>query len=114
MIALDRSPESLSLINFTFFVPIVPTCDPRGGVSFDPRGIIWIELIKVHKEILQTKNQKSILSSFRDEEIWSWSSLFLCSNLGPPGWGQFWPQGNHMSKIGKGPQGDAKYQISKL
>ena len=24
----------------------VPTCDPQGGVSFDPRRIIWIKLIK--------------------------------------------------------------------
>ena len=60
MMALDRSPESFSpQMNSTFFSPFVPTCDPQGGASFDPKGY-------------------------------------------------------HMNKIDKGPQGDAKYQISKL
>ena len=36
----------------------VPTCDTRVGVSFDPKGIIWIKL-KVHKEMLNTKYQSS-------------------------------------------------------
>ena len=37
--ALDRSPESFSPTNeFYIFAPLVPTCDPRGGASFDPRG----------------------------------------------------------------------------
>ena len=25
---------------FYIFVPLVPTCDPGGGTSFDPKGII--------------------------------------------------------------------------
>ena len=90
--ALDRSPESFSpQMNSTFFVPFVPTCDPRGGANFDPKGhhknkidkglqgdvtyqkfklypfqfqrrrILKFQLvtprilIKVHKEILNTK-----------------------------------------------------------
>ena len=37
--ALDRSPESFFPTNeFYVFVPLVPTCDPRGGASFDPKG----------------------------------------------------------------------------
>ena len=37
--ALDRSPESFSPTNeFYIFVPLVPTCDPGGGASFDPKG----------------------------------------------------------------------------
>ena len=48
-----------------------------------PRGIIWIKLTKVYKKMLHTKNLISIPSSFRKEEFWSWSSLFLCSNLWP-------------------------------
>ena len=152
----------------TFSITIVPTCDPQGGASFDPRGIIWIELIKVHKamlhtnqssnpsrfreeelwtlpslflcsnlwpqgganldpksiisknlvevnkEMLHTKYQSSMPSIFREEEFWRWPSLFQCSNLWPPGWGQFWPQGFHMNKLGRGPLEDATYQISKL
>ena len=31
-----------------------------------------------------------------------------------PSWGQFWLQRNHMNKVDKGSQRDAKYQISKL
>ena len=39
MMAPDHSSESFSpQMNSTFFVPFVPTCDPRGGTSFDPNG----------------------------------------------------------------------------
>ena len=84
-----------------------------GWGQFLPKEIIWIKLIKVHKEMLNTKYQSSNPSSFR-EEFWSWFSFFLCSNLWPPGQGQFWPHKHHMNKLGRGPQGYAKNQISKL
>ena len=86
----------------------VPSCDPRGGANTDPRGIIWANLVEVQKEMLHTKYQSSVPSSFR-EEFWSLLSLFLCSNMWPPGRGQFWPQGHHMNKLGRGPLGDATY-----
>ena len=35
--ALDRSPESFSN-EFYIFVPLVPTCDPQSGASFDAKG----------------------------------------------------------------------------
>ena len=73
---------------------------------------MWIKLTKVYKEMLHTENLSSISSSFREEEFWSWSSLFLCSNVWPQGWDQFWPQRNHINKIDKSPQRDAKYQSS--
>ena len=92
----------------------VPSCDPRGGANIDPRGIIWTNLVEVHKEMLHTKYQSSAPSSFREEEFRSLPSLFQCSNTWPPGRGQFWPQGHHMNKLGRGPLGDATYQISKL
>ena len=39
MMALNRSPESFTPTNkFYIFVPLVPTCDPWGGASFDPKG----------------------------------------------------------------------------
>ena len=44
-----------------------PTCDPGRWVNFDPRGIIWIQLITVYKEKLNTKYQSSTPSSFREE-----------------------------------------------
>ena len=38
MMALNRSPESFSPTNeFYIFVPLVPTGDPQGGASFDPK-----------------------------------------------------------------------------
>ena len=33
-------PGSLTTIEFYIFVPLVPTCDPQGGASFDSKGII--------------------------------------------------------------------------
>ena len=39
MMALNHSPESHKM-NSTYSITIVPTYDPRDGVSFDPRGII--------------------------------------------------------------------------
>ena len=90
------------------------TYDPQGGASFDPRGILWTNLVEVHKEMLHTKYQISTPSIFKEEKIWRWASLFLCSNLWPPGRGQFWPQGHHMNKLGRRHQGGAIYQVSKL
>ena len=91
-----------------------PTCDPRGMTGFDPRGIKWTNLVKVQKEMIYTKYQSSRPSSFREEEFWSLPSLFLCSNLWhPPGRGQ-WPQGDHLTKLGRGSLGDATHQTSKL
>ena len=89
----------------------VPSCALRGRASFDP---IWTNLIEVYKEMLQTKYQSSRLSSFRKEEFWKWASLFPYSNLWPRGQSQFWPQEHHIYKLGRGPQGYAAYQISKL
>ena len=90
------------------------TYDPRGGASFDPRGILWTNLVNVHKEMPHTKDQISKSSTFREKKFWRWASLFLCSNLWPSGQGQFWLQGHHMNRLGRGLQGDAIYQILKL
>ena len=114
MMALDRSPESFSLqMNSTSLFLWFQLVTLGVGPVLIPRGIMWIKLTKVYKEMLHTENLSSISSSLREEEFWSWS-LFLCSNLWPQGWDQFWPQRNHMNKIDKGPQRDDKYQISKL
>ena len=115
MMALDCSPEPFSLqMNYTSLFLWFQLVTPRVGPVLIPRGIMWIKLTKVYKEMLHTKNLSSISSSFREEKFWSWSSLFLCSNLWPQGWDQFWPERNHMNKIDKGPKRDDKYQISKL
>ena len=71
------------LWNFRFLF-MCPTCDPQGGASFHPRGILWTNLVDVHKEMLHTNYQSSRPSSCR-EELWNFRYLFLCSNLWPPG-----------------------------
>ena len=39
---------------------------------------------------------------------------YYCSNLWPPGWGQFWPHGYHMNRIDIDPNIIVQGQISKL
>ena len=112
MMALDRSPESFfPQINSTSLFLWFQVVTLRVGPVLTPKGIIWIRLIKVHKEMLNIKYQSSNPFSFRKEEFWSWFSLFLCSNLWPQG--QFWPHYHHINKLGRGPQGlNTKYQSS--
>ena len=45
------------------------TCDPRGRATFDPRDIICTILVEVHKEMLHSKYQSSMPSSFREEDF---------------------------------------------
>ena len=87
----------------------LPICDPRGGASLDPRGIIWIELIEVHKETLNIKALPLPVSENFEVGI-HYSYVPTCD---PLGWAKFWPKGHHMNKLGKGQQGDAIYQISR-
>ena len=95
-----------------FFVPVFQIVT-WGRVSFEPRAIIWKNFVEVYKKKLYTKYQISSPSSFR-EEFWNFLSLFLCSKLWPLGQGQSWPQKHHMNKLGRDPQWNAAYQISKL
>ena len=98
--ALDHSPESFSpQMNSTSLFLWFQLVTPGVGPALIPRGIMWRKLTKVYKEMLHTENISCISSSFREEEFWSWSSLFLCSNLWPQGWDQFWPQRNHIKKM---------------
>ena len=75
------------IFKLVFFVPMFQLVTAGMGSFLTPKGIIWIKLIKVHKEMLNTKYQSSNPSGFREEKFWSWFSLFLCSNLWPPGVG---------------------------
>ena len=42
------------------------------------------------------------------------SMYFYGLNLGPLAWGHLGPWGRHMKKLGKGPVGNARYQISSI
>ena len=66
---------------------------PHSRTSPDPRGIVWTDLVEVHKEMLNTKYQGSRPSSFRVEELWNFRSLFLWSTNDPQGGASFYPRG---------------------
>ena len=53
-----------------------PTCDPRGGASFDPTNIMQTNLEEVHKEMLNTKYQRSKPTS---SEKKNFEDEILCS-----------------------------------
>ena len=84
--ALDRSPESFSPQIFLHLCSFGSNLWPMGEASFDPKGHHMDRIDKgLQGDAIHTKNLRSIPSSFRGEEFWSWSSLFPCSKL--------WPQG---------------------
>ena len=86
-----------------YFVPMFELVSPGDRASFDPRDIIWTNLVEVDKEMLHTKYQSSKPTSFIKEEFWSFPFLFLCSNLWPPPppppmiRTSFDPQGHHIN-----------------
>ena len=52
---------------------------------------------------------------FSDEKTFSCCSLYKpVQNIWDLGRGHFWPQGYYLNNIGRGPLGDATYQISQL
>ena len=93
-------------MNSTFFVPFVPTCDPRGGASFDPN--------KIDKGLQgDATYQKSKLYPFQFQRRRILKLVFFVPmfQLVTPGMGSvLTPKESYV----KGPQRDAKYQISQL
>ena len=77
-VALKRSPEfCLKLTNrYLLKADHVPG-DPGAGPFWGPRGIIYTNLLEVHKVMLHTKYQCSRLYGFRQED-------FLCFSLYKP------------------------------
>ena len=69
------------------------TSEPHGRTSPDPMGIVWTNLVEVHKDMLHAKYQGSRPSSFRLVELWNFHSLFLCLTYDPQGGGSFDPRG---------------------
>ena len=65
--------------------------------------------------MLHTKYQGSRSYGFRHEDFFfqyfHYKGLVKQCDLGL---GYFWPQGRYFNKLGRGPLGDAKYQISNL
>ena len=70
----NDGPGSLTRVifptnEFYIFVPLVQTCDPRGGASFDPKGHHVNKIDKGLQKMLHTKNLSCISSIFREEEF---------------------------------------------
>ena len=64
--------------------------------------------------MLHTKYQGSRRYGFRQEDFFKvFHYISLCKECDPET-GAFWPQGHNCKKIGKGLQGDATCQISRL
>ena len=64
--------------------------------------------------ILQTKYQGSRPCGFRQEDLFMFLTIKAYVKPVTPGGGPCWPQGFNLNKLGRGPLGDASYQISKL
>ena len=107
-------PSSFSEEEFWSFLlcSYVWTCDPRGRASFDPKSVNKLGRGPLGDATYQISKLFSF--QFQRRRILKFPSLFLCSNLWPPGQGRFWLKGHHMNKLGRGPLEDAIYQISKL
>ena len=103
----------LSQNGFYISVPLVPTSDPRGGASFDPTGH---HMNKIDKGLQRDATyQKPMLSPFQFQRRRILVFFLPMFQLVTPEVGSVFTQRNHMNKIfDKGPQRDAKYQISKL
>ena len=61
--------------------------------------------------MVQIKYQDSGPYGFRQEDFFMFSLYIKLCNPLTPGWGHFWPQEPNFNKLGRGPPGDATYQI---
>ena len=64
--------------------------------------------------MLHTKYQGSRPCGFRQEDRFMFLPILVYVKHVTPRQGHFWPQGHNLNELGRGPQGDATYQISKL
>ena len=64
--------------------------------------------------MLHIKNKDSRPYGFRQEDFFMFLLYRPMKNMGTPGRGHFWSLGHNLNKLGRGPPGDATYQISRL
>ena len=89
--------------------------DTWGGANFGPRGIIRTNLVEIHKVVLHTKYQGSEAVRFQTRRFYhAFSFISLRKTYDPHRQGKFSPQGDNLIKLGRGPLGDATYQIPRL
>ena len=116
MMALNRSPESLSpKSEFYLLYYYCSNLWPPGWGQFWPQEYHMNRTDIGPNIIVQGQMIKALLLLVSEKK--NFKVFFLCSyvsNLWPPGQGPIWPQGHHMNYLGTGPLGDATYEISKL
>ena len=87
---------------------------PGQGGILDPGILVWTNLVKDHQAMLHTKFQASEPSSSEEEDF---EVYFIFEPKTPPPppppQGHFGSQGHHSNKLGRGPLGNATYQISR-
>ena len=103
---------------------ILHLCSIGSNLWPSGRGQFWLHRNHMNKidkcPERDAKYQISKLQSFQFQRrrilklVFLVPKIQLVTNLWPPGWGQFWANKYHINKLGRGPQGDAKHQISKL
>ena len=90
MMALDRSLESFSPQNeFYIFGPLVPTCDPQGGASFDPKGHHMNKIDKGLQGDVTYQKSKLYPFQFQRRRILKLVFFVPMFQLVTPLWGQF-------------------------
>ena len=74
---------------FYIFVPLVQTCDPRGGASFDPKGHHVNKIDKGLQEDATYQKSKLYLFHFQRRRILKLVFIVPMFQLLTPGWDQF-------------------------
>ena len=64
--------------------------------------------------MLHTKYQGSKPCGFRQEDFFMFLPVKAYVKHVTPWQGHSWPKGHNLNKLGRGPLGDATYQISRL
>ena len=90
MMTLDRSPELFSPTNeFYIYVPLVPTCNPRDGASFDPKGHHMNKIDKVLQGDATYQTSNLYPFQFQRRRILKLVFFVPMFQLVTPGVGQF-------------------------
>ena len=90
--------DFLSFLN----ISLCKNNDPRGGVNFDPRDIIWTILVEVHKMMMHANYKSPVTFWFEKEDFLKFSLYKSLQKQWPPGWGQFLLKGHNLNNLGRG------------
>ena len=80
------------ILKFLFFVPMFWICVHRGGASFNPRGIIWTNFVKVHWKNFKIPKIKALCLPVSEKNL-KFSFFLPMFKLVTPGAEPVLPQG---------------------